>query len=92
MEVTIYKQPHGRTEKVDIKNVRPEDADYFERHSIRISMEDAGGQFVVYADDGTKDEDEEPDELIELSQGRSCEDTLSALRAQCEARAAAQGA
>ena len=84
MIVTLYKQPDGRTQEIDIKNVRPDDEAYFSRHDIDISMEDVGGMFAVYADIGQTDEDGEPVELIELSQGRSCEETLNALRKLCE--------
>ncbi len=84
MIVTFYKQPDGRTQEIDIKNVLPDDEAFFNHHKIRISMEDVGGMFAIYADIGQTDEDGEPIELIELSQGRSCEETLNALRKLCE--------
>jgi hypothetical protein len=84
MIATLYKKPDGRTQEIDIKNVLPEDESYFIRNRIVISMEDVGGMFAIYADIGRRDEDGEPIELIELSQGRSCEETLSALRKLCE--------
>jgi len=84
MIVTLYKQPDGRTQEIDVKNVLPDDEAYFNRHGIDISMEDVGGMFAIYADTGRMDEDGEPIELIELSQGRSCEEALSALRKLCE--------
>jgi hypothetical protein len=91
VKVTLYKQPHGRTEVIDITKVLPDDAAYFQRHRVSISMEDIGGMFAIYADIGKETEDGEPDELIELSQGRSCEETLSALRRQCEEELAGKG-
>lgn len=84
MIVTLYKRPNGRTQKIDIKNVIPDDEAYFTRNSINISIEDVGIMFAIYADIGRMDEDGEPIELIELSKGRSCEETLSALRKLCE--------
>lgn len=84
MIITLYKQPDGRMQEIDIKNVLPDDEAFFDHHKIRISMEDVGGMFAIYADIGQTDEDGEPIELIELSQGRSCEETLSALRKLCE--------
>lgn len=84
MIVTFYKRPDGRTQEIDIKNVLPDDEAFFDLHNISISMEDVGGMFAVYAGIGRMGEDGEPIELIELSQGRSCEDTLSALRKLCE--------
>jgi len=84
MIITLYKQPDGRTQEIDIKNVLPDDEAYFTRNRIAISMEDVGGMFAVYADIGQTDDNGGPVELIELSQGRSCEETLSALRKLCE--------
>lgn len=84
MIVTLYKRPYGRTQELDITNVLPDDEAYFTRNRIGISMEDVGGMFAIYADIGQMDADGEPIELIEMSQGRSCEKTLSALRKQCE--------
>ncbi len=84
MNVTIYKRPDGRAEVIDCRHVHPEDEQFFQQHGVRISMEDIGGQFAIYADIGRVTEDGEPDELIELSGTRRCEDTLAALRAQCE--------
>jgi hypothetical protein len=84
MIVTFYRKPDGRAQRIDIKNVLPDDEAYFTQNRINISMEDVGGMFAVYADIGRRDEDGEPFELIELSQGRTCEETLSALRKLCE--------
>jgi hypothetical protein len=84
MKVTFYKKPDGRTQEIDIKNVLPEDEEYFTRNRINISMEEVGGMFAIYADIGKTNADGELIELIELSQGRSCEETLSALRELCE--------
>ena len=84
MIVTLYKQPDGRTQEIDIRNVLPDDEAYFSRYGIAISMEDVGGMFAVYADIGQTDADGEPVELTELSKGRSCEETLNALRKLCE--------
>lgn len=84
MIATFYKQPDGRTQEIDIKNILPDDEAFFTSHEIDISLEDIGGMFAIYADIGQTDEDGEPIELIELSRGRSCEETLSALRNLCE--------
>lgn len=83
MQVTIYKRPHGRSEKVNITNVRPSDAEWFEQHHAHISIEDVGNQFAVYADIGIKTEDDEPYEVIVLSGNKSCEETLADLRKTC---------
>ena len=84
MNVTLYKQPDGRSEVINIHNVRPEDEAYFTRNGIKISMEDVGGEFAVYADIGEVTEDGDPDEVLVLPKGRSCEETMHALRLLCE--------
>lgn len=92
MEVKLFKPPHGRSVVIDIPNVHADDEKFFQENNIKISMEDvsAGGapMFAVYADLGVShgyDGDGDDNiELIELSEGRSCEETLSALRVQCE--------
>lgn len=83
MNVTLYKRPDGRSEVIDVRNVLPEDEQWFAEHNVKISMEDIGDTIVVYADTG-KVVDGEPDEFIEIANGRTCEETLSALRKQCE--------
>lgn len=85
MQVTFFIPPNGRQEVREISNVRQEDAEFFEKHGVKISMEQQGLNVIVYADTG-KVTDGEPDELIEICHGRSCEDTLSALRRACERR------
>lgn len=83
MNVTLYKKPNGAKEVVDVKNVYPEDEAWFVEHKVKLSMEDIGGMFACYADVGIEDEGE-PVEAIELSRGRSAEDTFHALRLQAE--------
>jgi hypothetical protein len=83
MNVTLYKRPDGRTEVIDVRNVLPEDEQWFVEHNVKVSMEDIGDTIVVYADTGNT-VDGEPDEFIEIANGRTCEETLSALRKQCE--------
>lgn len=82
--VDFYAKPDGRIRTIEIKNVYPEDREFFEIHNIRVSMEDIGGMFAVYADMGIRSDDGDVTEIIEISQDRSCEETLNALRRSCE--------
>ena len=84
MKVTLYKAPNGKQEVVDITKIYPEDEAFFTKNNILISMEELCGDYVVYADTGYENEDGDPEEFIEIAQGRSCEDTLKALRVVCE--------
>lgn len=90
MKVTFFMPPNGHREVRELTSVRAEDAEFFEKHGVKISLEELAFNAVVYADTG-KVTDGEPDELIEISRGRSCEDTLSALRKACEHRFAQEG-
>ena len=83
MLVTIFHRPDGRKEAIDIPNVKPEDAEWFQANNVHVSMEDIGGQFAVYADIG-REIDGEPDEILVLSGKMNCEDTMSQLRKECE--------
>ena len=81
LEVTIYQRPDGRKLRTLIKNVWYEDARYFLDNGVIISMEEIGeNNYAVY---GNWNGDEE-DEVIILSGGRSCEDTLAELRQTIE--------
>lgn len=84
MKVTIYKAPNGRAEVIDLVNIKREDAQWFEQNNVAVSMEDIGGQFAVYGDIGRLSEDE-PDEVLVLSKGRDCFETMAELRSECEA-------
>lgn len=84
MKVTLYKKPNGAKEVINVTKVYLADAAWFEESNAALSMEETGGTFVIYADVGLCDKDGEPMEAIELANGRSCEDTLQALRIQCE--------
>lgn len=84
MKVTYYKAPNGHKEIINITKVYPEDEAFFFENGIIISMEELGGDFVVYADTGFENEDGDPEEFIEIACGRSCEDVLKSLRVLCE--------
>ena len=83
LEVTLFQKPDGRQKSVFVRDIRLEDAAWFIKNNAIISMEEIGGDMVLYADIGLEFHDE-PDEVIEISQGRTCEDTFAALRKQCE--------
>ena len=83
LNVTIFVKPDARKHAVTVTNILPEDAAWFRSKGALVSMEDLGGEMAIYADIGLA-VDGEPEEAIELSCGRSCKETFSALRKQCE--------
>lgn len=77
IEVTLFIKPHGKKEVTDIPNVYKDDADFITKNKIKVSMEEASqNNFAIYFDYGLKDEEDEPIEHIEMSAGKSCEDTI----------------
>jgi len=84
MKVTFYKAPNGHKEILNITKINKQDEEFFIANGVKISMEEIGGDFVVYADTGLENEDGDSEEFIEIAQGRSCEDVLKALRICCE--------
>lgn len=83
MIIHLYKRPNGRHEIIDIPNVYPEDAEYFERNNFKISMEEViGGQYACYA--CPEDDLTEESELLVLSAGKNCKDTLRELAEYCK--------
>lgn len=76
ISATVHHRPNGKKEVIDVSNVYEDDAVYINTNSIKVSMEDTGISFVLYFDYGHEDDDGEPIEHIELSDGRSCHDTI----------------
>ena len=62
---------------VDIQNVFAEDAEFFERNNVKVSMEVLNGDFIVYA--CPYEDVSEESEIIEFAGNRLCEETLHAL-------------
>ncbi len=81
MLVTIFHHPNARRVEINLTDIYHEDEAYFRDNGVTISLEDIGGMYALYAFcKGMEDEDE----LVVLSQGRSCKETLKELRKECE--------
>lgn len=76
--------PRGIQEPVEITDISKEDLAFFDSNNARVSVEYTGGHFIVYADLGFRFDLGDTVEAIEISKGRGCRETLSALRKQCE--------
>lgn len=77
IKCTVFIRPNGKKTESVINNISQEDADYINQNNIKVSMEDIGTDYCVWLDDGLKNEDDDPDEIIVLAQGRSCEATMA---------------
>jgi len=85
LNVTIYYRPNERGQDTSISAVYPQDAEFFKSNNIKVSLEEiAPLNYAAYADMGSTHNNGEPDEIVAISFGRSCEDTLKELREKCE--------
>lgn len=83
LPVRIYKPPYGEIVNIECSNVYESDRDYFIRNEIVISMEELStGEIVTYGCPVTDSSEES--EVLVLRGGRSCQDTLRELAAECK--------
>jgi len=80
LTVRYYRRPDGRMSEIDMTNIYPEDIQFFENYVV--SMEElTTGDIAVYAYPENGDEE---DEVIVFDNGRNCQETMKALRSECE--------
>jgi hypothetical protein len=81
MMLTVHYYNHNGKHLINATKVRAEDAEFFRRNNLRVSMEELSGSIIVY---GCPYEDEsEESEVIVFSGEKSCEDTLAELASLC---------
>lgn len=79
-----YKRPNGIVQRdLPLENIDEEDEKFFVDGKYEISMEVLTNEMVVVYARHPSDQDGD-DELLELDRGRSCQETMKALRAKCE--------
>ena len=83
MIVHYYMAPYGEEKLLDVTKVHDEDADYFVQNKIKVSMEELGGQIIVYGCPYADSSEES--EVIVISEGRSCQETMRELAEICKA-------
>lgn len=83
LTVRYYARPNGRMSELDMTNIYPGDVRFFIEMDIQVSIEELStGQFVVYA--CPRDDESEESEVLVFDEGRSCQETMKALREKCE--------
>lgn len=82
LTATLYKSPNGDTEQIQVTNIHPDDANFFNHGGFQVSMETLMcGQFVVYATNGETDEDGEIIDLCHVvPQGEEYHVSMNKLR------------
>jgi len=76
IKATLHSRPNNQTKEITVTNIETPDADWLNEHDVRVSMEDIGGNYAVYFDDGCTQYDDplgDPDELLILANGRRAE-------------------
>ena len=62
--VTLFIRPNGARRELKMTQINQEDEDYLRENNVKISAEDCGPFFTIWADDGKIMEDgDEPDEI-----------------------------
>lgn len=84
ISATLYIAPFAEKKQIQINDIDYDDEVWFIENGVKLSLEElATGEIAMYADIGyVVNGDHE--EALELSRGRSCAETLAALRKQCE--------
>lgn len=85
INVTLYTRPNGDKKDIIISHINKEDEDWFKAKNVVLSMEEVAsfGQdgytdtVVVYASCEFNGDNVE---VLEMSKGRNCNDTLASLR------------
>lgn len=83
IKATLYIPPNGKRQVIDIVDIDKLDEDWFNSVKAELSVEEVNGQIVTYADVGIV-EGGTTVEAIELDRGRTCRETMHALRLQAE--------
>jgi hypothetical protein len=77
---TIFHRPNGRKTEETMTKIRDEDAEFLRQNNVKISAEDCGPFFTIWADDGTMMEDDPttPDEITYIVRGKeTCEEAMA---------------
>jgi len=81
LTVKMYSRPRGFMREICMRNIEPEDIDFFERNDLVVSIEELAGDFIVYA--RPRSDVDEESEVLTFAKGRTCEQTMSELREIC---------
>lgn len=78
LTVKYYRSPKGFVKELEIKNVYPEDIEFFESNDVVVSMEEIAGEQVVWCCPATDDSEES--EVVLFAGSKNCQDTMKELR------------
>lgn len=83
LAVRYYTRPNGHMRMIEMSNIYQEEIDFFTDNDIMVSLEElTTGAIVAYA--CPRDDESEESEVMVFDNGRSCQETMKALREECE--------
>jgi len=83
LTVRYYARPNGRMREIEMSNIYQEDIDFFTENDIMVSLEElTTGDVVAYA--CPRSDLSEESEVMVFAGKRNCQDTMKALRKECE--------
>lgn len=81
LDVIYYARPNGRQKIITMTNIEEAEVAFF-KNDYTVSMEElTTGDVVIYARPSDLDDE---DEVLVMSRGRSCQETMKDLRELCE--------
>lgn len=82
LKATLYTLPSGGKTSIDIKNIEPEDAAFFNDNGFEVSLETLlDGKFVIYSTTGIENDDgEEIEKIYIVPEGEECQVSMKKLR------------
>ena len=83
LTVRYYARPNGRMREIEMSNIYQEDIDFFTENDIMVSLEElTTGDIVAYA--CPRSDVSEESEVMVFAGKRNCQETMKALREECE--------
>jgi hypothetical protein len=83
LTVRYYARPNGRMREIEMSNIYQEDIDFFTKNDIMVSLEElTTGDIVAYA--CPRSDVSEESEVMVFAGKRNCQETMKALREECE--------
>lgn len=80
--LTVHYYNQNGEQLLDITNIRPEDAKFFQDNHIKVSMEELNGEMILYG--CPYSDTSEESEVIVFAGNNNCENTMSELVAECK--------
>jgi coenzyme F420-reducing hydrogenase gamma subunit len=83
LTVRYYARPHGRIREIEMSNIDQSEIRFFIEMDIQVSIEELStGDIIVYG--CPRHDESEESEVMVFAGKKNCQDTMKALREECE--------